>query len=111
MPTNPFQTYDFRVKWDGRYVAAVAHVNGLASIPGQTDHEPVRLGRGMQIELYDQRGTLAVRYELYHCWPSEYTELPDLDADENVVALASMTIEHEGRIATGRGTGKPAAPW
>ncbi len=147
--TNPFLTYNFLVKWDGKYVAAVTNVSGLTrrtsvvefhaggqpqsavKIPGQTSYEPVRLQRGittdtafedwanlmwnypntqklgtqtqlgsfrkpMQIELYDQQGILSVRYNLYHCWPSEYTALPDLDGGANVVALASMTIEHEG---------------
>ena len=50
----------------------------------------------MQIELYDQQRILALRYNLYHCWPSEYTALPELNSEANVVALASMTIEHEG---------------
>ena len=51
----------------------------------------------MQIELYDQQLILSVRYNLYNCWPSEYTALPDLDGGANVVALASMPrIEHEG---------------
>ena len=59
----------------------------------------VQLGtfrKSMQIELYDQQRILAVRYNLYHCWPSEYTALPELNAEANVVALESMTIEHEG---------------
>jgi phage tail-like protein len=147
--TNPFLTYNFLVKWDGQYVAAVTSVSGLTrrtqvvsfdaggqpqsavKIPGQTDYEPVRLARGittnrafeewaamtwcypntqqlgnevalatfrkpMQIELHDQQGTLALRYNLYYCWPSEYTALPELDTDADTVALASMTIEHEG---------------
>ena len=146
---NPFPTYNFRVKWDGRYVAAVTSVSGLTRhtdvvsfhaggqpqsalrIPGQTDYEPVRLQRGitidsafedwanlmwnspntqklgnetqlatfrrpMQIEVYDQQGIIAIRYNLYHCWPSEYTALPEFSGEANVVALASMTIEHEG---------------
>ena len=37
----------------------------------------------MQIELYDQAGRLSLRYNLYNCWPSEYTALPDLDGDAN----------------------------
>jgi len=147
--TNPFLTYNFLIKWDGKAVAAVTTVSGLTrrtqvvsfhaggqpqsalKIPGQTDYEPVRLSRGitmdttfeewanlmwnfpntqqlgnevqlktfrkpMQIELYDQQGVIAIRYNLYQCWPSEYTALPDLDGGANVVALASMTIEHEG---------------
>lgn len=147
--TNPLLTYNFLVKWDGKYVAAVTSVSGLSrqtavvsfhaggqpqsalKIPGQTDYQPVRLERGitmdtafedwanliwnypntqqlgnetqvgkfrkpMQIELYDQQGVVALRYNLYNCWPSEYTALPELQGDANVVALASMTIEHEG---------------
>jgi phage tail-like protein len=50
----------------------------------------------MQIELYNQAGQLVLRYELYNCWPSEYVALAELDGDANVVAMASMTIEHEG---------------
>ena len=148
-PMNPYLTYNFLVKWNNAYVAAVTNVSGLTrktevvsfhaggqpqsafKIPGQTDYEPVRLSRGittdtafetwanmmwfypntqklgnevdldhfrqpMQIELYDQAGRLLLRYNLYNCWPSEYTALPDLDSEANTVALASMTIEHEG---------------
>jgi phage tail-like protein len=146
---NPYLTYNFRVKWDGNYVAAVTTVGGLSrqtqvvsfhaggqpqsaiKIPGQTDYQPVRLERGittdtafedwakliwyypntgqlgqevamdtfrknMQIEVYNQAGQAVLRYNLYNCWPSEYTALPDLNSEANVVALASLTIEHEG---------------
>jgi phage tail-like protein len=142
---NPYLAYNFRVKWDGRYVAAVTSVSGLSrarhpavgqsassmKLPGQTDYEPVRLERGittdsefvewagllafypntsqlgnqvslrefrkqMQIELYNQVGQLVMRYDLYNCWPSEYVALPELVGDANVVAIASMTIQHEG---------------
>jgi phage tail-like protein len=50
----------------------------------------------MQIELYNQAGQPVLRYNLYNCWPSEYTALPELNSEANTVALASMTIEHEG---------------
>jgi phage tail-like protein len=146
---NPYLTYNFLVKWNNAYVAAVTNVSGLTrktevvsshaggqpqsafKVPGQTDYEPVRLQRGittdtafedwankmwlypntqalgaevdlvhfrqnMQIEHYDQAGRLLLRYNLYNCWPSEYIALPDLDSQSNAVALASMTIEHEG---------------
>ena len=146
---NPFLTYNFRVKWDGVYVAAVTSVSGLTrrtdvvsfraggqpqsafKIPGQTGYEPVVLERGIttdtafeqwanklwyypntsdlgnevslkdfrkdiQIELYNQAGQLVIRYNLYRCWPSQYTPLPELQAEANAVALASLTLEHEG---------------
>jgi phage tail-like protein len=142
---DPYLAYNFRVNWDGRFVAAVTSVSGLwraghpavgrppgsMKIPCQTDYEPVRLRRGitrdsefvewaglvafypntsqignqsslaefrkpMQIELYGQAGQLVMRYDLYNCWPSEYDALPELAGDGSTVAIASMTIEHEG---------------
>lgn len=52
--------------------------------------------KNIQIEVYNQAGQLAIRYNLYRCWPSEYTALPELSAQANVVALASLTLQHEG---------------
>jgi len=52
--------------------------------------------KNIQIEVYNQAGQLAIRYNLYRCWPSEYTALPELSAEANVVALASLTLQHEG---------------
>jgi phage tail-like protein len=136
---DAYLTDNFRIKWEGRYVAAVTSVSGLTGpgpapggpkTPGTTDYEPIRLERGvitdtafdawanlvwsypnehpdnefesasfgkpMQIELYDQQGIIVRRYDVYQCWPSEYTSLPPLDSEPNVVVLESMTIEHEG---------------
>lgn len=148
-PVNPYLTYNFLVKWDNKYVAAVTSVSGLTKrtavvpfraggqpqttykLPGQTDYAPLRIERGIttdkefeqwanktwylpntnalgkevqldsmrksiQLELYDQSGVLALRYNIYNCWPSEYTALPELNAQSNAVALASLTLEHEG---------------
>ena len=106
---NPYLTYNFRVKWDNKYVAAVTSVSGLTKhtavvpfrdggqpqttfkIPGQTDYR-----QSLILELYDESGTLALSYNIYNCWPSEYTALPELNASANTVALASLTLEHEG---------------
>ena len=40
-----------------------------------------------------ERGITTV---LYDCWPSEYVAVPAPDQDADVVAMASMTLEHEG---------------
>lgn len=50
----------------------------------------------MQIEVYNQAGQPVLRYNLYNCLPSEYTPLREPSSKANAVALASMTIEHEG---------------
>jgi phage tail-like protein len=52
--------------------------------------------KDMQIEVYDEAGQRVLRYTLYHCWPSEYIALPELNPAANAVGLGSMTIEHEG---------------
>ena len=134
MDHGAFLPYRFRIRWNDEHVAAFTHVSGLTvqtevvsfradgqsqsarKIPGQREHEPVRLSRGittdagfqdwagtldgsrkeMQIEVYDEAGQLALRYNLHNCWPSEYTPLPELDSESNAVALASMTLQHEG---------------
>jgi phage tail-like protein len=62
---NRYLIYNFLIKWDQRYVAAVTRAGGLtrrtqvvslhpggqpqraSKIPGQTDYEPVRLERGI----------------------------------------------------------------
>lgn len=48
------------------------------------------------VELYNEAGQLAVSYNLYRCWPSEYQPLPDLDANANAVAIQMLKLECEG---------------
>jgi phage tail-like protein len=39
---------------------------------------------------------VALRYFLHACWVSDFTAVPDLDANANAVAIESMKIELEG---------------
>jgi phage tail-like protein len=48
------------------------------------------------IEVYNEAGQLAIAYKVYRCWISEYTSLPDLDANANAVAIQSIKLENEG---------------
>jgi phage tail-like protein len=48
------------------------------------------------IELLNEQGTVAKAYRVFRCWVSEYTALPELDANGNAVAIESMTLQHEG---------------
>ncbi len=50
----------------------------------------------LTIEFMNERGQVAYRYYLHNCWVSEYTALPDLDANANAVSIESMKIELEG---------------
>ena len=42
------------------------------------------------------KGHVAKRYFLYRCWVSEFTAVPDLDANANAVAIETIKIELEG---------------
>jgi phage tail-like protein len=48
------------------------------------------------IEVYNESGQLALAYKVYRCWVSEYTALPDLDANANAVAIEHIKLECEG---------------
>jgi phage tail-like protein len=54
------------------------------------------------IELYNEAGQKVIAYKVFRCWVSEYTALPDLDANSgNTVAIQKIKLENEGwqRIA------------
>ena len=52
--------------------------------------------KDISIELLNEAGVVAIVYKVFRCWVSQYTALPDLDADANAVAIQSITIENEG---------------
>jgi phage tail-like protein len=48
------------------------------------------------IELYNEAGQKVMAYNVYRCWVSEYTALPELDASANAVAIQTLKLENEG---------------
>jgi phage tail-like protein len=48
------------------------------------------------IELYNEAGQKVIAYNVYRCWVSEYTALPELDGQGEAVAIQSITLENEG---------------
>jgi len=48
------------------------------------------------IELLNEAGQVALAYQVYRCWVSEYLALPDLDANANAVAIQHLKLENEG---------------
>ena len=47
------------------------------------------------IEVYNEAGQLALAYNVYRVWVSEY-ESPECDANANAVAIERIKLEHEG---------------
>jgi phage tail-like protein len=48
------------------------------------------------LEFYNEAGQLAISYKIFRAWVSEYTALPDLDANANAVAIQHIVLENEG---------------
>ncbi|MBY6005559.1 phage tail protein [Salipiger bermudensis] len=52
--------------------------------------------KDITIEMYNEAGQLAVAYQVFRCWVSEFQALPELDANANAVAIQSIKLENEG---------------
>jgi phage tail-like protein len=52
--------------------------------------------KDITIEVYNEAGQLAMSYNVFRCWVSEYQFLPDLDANANAVAIQHIKLENEG---------------
>jgi phage tail-like protein len=52
--------------------------------------------KDITIELLNEQGTVAKSYLIYRCWVSEYTALPELDANAHVVAIEKLVLQNEG---------------
>jgi phage tail-like protein len=52
--------------------------------------------KNLTLEMMNEKGHVVYRYFLYACWVSEYTAIPELNANANAVAIESLKIELEG---------------
>jgi phage tail-like protein len=52
--------------------------------------------KDVTLEVYNEAGQLAIAYQVFRCWVSEFTALPDLDANANAVAIQTLKLENEG---------------
>lgn len=52
--------------------------------------------KNISIELLNLQGTVVKRYNVFRCWVSEYTALPELDANANAIAFEMLVLQNEG---------------
>jgi phage tail-like protein len=52
----------------------------------------------LRVEVLDLDGEKVLKYTIRKCWVSEYTAIPDFDANANAVAIKTLKIEHEGWV-------------
>lgn len=48
------------------------------------------------VTMINLQGTPVVSYKVFRCWPSAYTAVPELSANDNAVAIQSLTLQNEG---------------
>jgi phage tail-like protein len=78
---------------DTRFADWAASVHSFA---GDASMDLVNYKRELTLEVMNERGQTALRYFLHGCWVSEYTAVPELDANANAVAIESLRLELEG---------------
>ena len=44
----------------------------------------------------NESGQVAISYQVYRCWASEYQALPDFDANGSGVAIQNIILQNEG---------------
>lgn len=48
------------------------------------------------VDVFNEANQLALSYQLFRCWVSEYQALPELDANTNAIAIETIKVEVEG---------------
>lgn len=52
--------------------------------------------RDITLHMFNEAGQLAVSYNIYRCWVSEYKGMTEIDAMGNSVAIQLIKLENEG---------------
>ncbi len=52
--------------------------------------------KDMTIELYNLQGTKVRAWQVFKCWVSEFTAVPELDSNANAVAFETIVLQNEG---------------
>lgn len=56
----------------------------------------LKFRKDITLEMLNLQGTVVRAYEIVRCWVSEYTALPELDANGNAIAFETIVIQNEG---------------
>jgi phage tail-like protein len=63
---------------------------------GPTGTDLKNFRKDVLLDLFNENHQLVQTYKIYRCWVSEYTAMPDLDANANAVAIEHIKLENEG---------------
>ncbi len=54
--------------------------------------------KDITVELLNEAGQIALAWKVFRCWVSEYSSLPEMDANGNAVAIEMLTLQNEGWV-------------
>jgi len=66
------------------------------SVEGDAAVSLANFRKNIVIELYNLQGTKVRAWNVYRCWVSEFTAVPELDANGNAIAFESIILQNEG---------------
>ncbi|MDI6104112.1 phage tail protein [Actinoplanes sp. NEAU-A12] len=73
-----------------------AWANQVNTMTGDAGMALAQFRREITIQLLNEAGQVAKAYNVFRCWVSEYTALPELDANAHVVAIEKIVLQNEG---------------
>jgi phage tail-like protein len=73
-----------------------AWANKIHAWAGDPTMDLANYKKELTLEVLNEKGQVAFRYFLHDCWVSEFTAMPELNANANAVAIESLKIEING---------------
>jgi phage tail-like protein len=73
-----------------------AWANKVHAYAGDAAMDLANYKKELTLEMMNEKGHVVFRYFLHDCWVSEFTALPELNANANALAIESLKIELEG---------------
>jgi phage tail-like protein len=70
--------------------------NLVHSFAGDALMDLANYKKELTLEVMNEKNHVALRYFLHRCWVSEFTAVPDLDANANATAIQMIKVELEG---------------
>jgi phage tail-like protein len=70
--------------------------SSVYSVQGDAGMSLATFRKDIVIELYNLQGTKVRAWKVYRCWVSEFTAVPELDANGNAIAFESIIVQNEG---------------
>ncbi len=70
--------------------------NKVYSVEGDAGVSLRDFRKDIVIDLYNLQGVKVLSWQVFRCWVSEMTALPELDANGNAVAFETIVLQNEG---------------